>query len=83
MPFFCTLPSESSLTTSEQNVFLEAENLNHQHLSCWNIAIVVSRKGSCELIMETRDWKYASAPCLVIWKEIMTFYLKKKKSAAT
>lgn len=71
---FCTLPSESLLTTSGETVFLEAENLNHQHLSCWNIAIIASTKGSSELIMEARNWKYASVPCLVMWGEILVFY---------
>lgn len=47
--------SESMLTTSGEIVFLEAEYLNHQHLSCWNIAIIVSTKGSSESIMEARD----------------------------
>lgn len=39
-------------------MFLEAENPYHQHLSCWNIVTVASRKGSSEVIMETRDGKY-------------------------
>lgn len=47
-------------------MFLEAESPNHQHFSCWNIATVASRKGSSEVIMETRDKKYVHIPCLEI-----------------
>lgn len=45
-------------------MFLEADDLNHQHLSCWNIATVANRKGSSEVIMEIRDGNYVSTHAL-------------------
>lgn len=63
MPFFCILPSESSSTTSEQNMISAAENPNYQNFFSWNIDTVAIRKGSFEVIMETRDGKYVCIPC--------------------
>lgn len=78
VPFFCILPSESSSTTSEQNMISAAENPNYQNFFSWNIDTVAIRKGSFEVIMETRDGKYVCIPCFEMWKEIMAFIKKKK-----
>lgn len=56
-----------------------AENPNYQNFSSWNIDTVAIRKGSFEVIMETRDGKYVCIPCFEMWKEIMAFIKKKKK----